>query len=188
MIWWKENGLWDQRHRLKIPAPPLRALMSRGYIVLVCRGLRCKMGSSHGPHRIATSAKGNHVFGRLHRVSAWLFSGRWEVMMTLGDSKPSASRVWGGDLFSAIHDMETHFSGPWCRNHGSPCPGRSKATSTPGENHYLLHAFPHLDLATIIPSGKDLQTDTYIRITRSRCLYFTRFASPYFVGTCVHQL
>lgn len=29
-------------------------------------------------------------------------------------------------------------------------------TSSPGKNHYLLDAFPHLDLAIIIPSSKDL--------------------------------
>lgn len=39
---------------------------------------------------------------------------------------------------------------------GTPAQRGAKATATPGRNHYLLDAFPHLDLTIIIPSSKDL--------------------------------
>lgn len=78
----------------------------------------CKMGQFYWPHWIAARAKGNKVCGRFHLSQLSFFWKIWVV--TLGDSKPSASWVFGWALFSAIYDIGTHFPGPGCWSHREP--------------------------------------------------------------------
>ena len=140
MIWWKENSFWDQRNRLKIPAPPFPALMSCGYIGWPGQVLSVKWdhsiyltewlwapkaimylkGPTLSPFNCFLEATSLNT-GRLQSqcfMSLWLRSLSFPSFMTW-------THVFLGLVAEAL---------------GSPCPERSKTTSTPGKNRYPLGA------------------------------------------------